>query len=184
MNLFVLLGSSLLWGAMLWAGAMLAQRYGQADGAARQIIWRLAAMLLIAPWIIAPVGVLMGMKGPAPAPITITTSAEPTMLASWGAGDAAQSARQMAAPVVGHPIPWAALLAAGLLAGWAIRLIAARRARAALGRILAGASPAGEGPARRSVQRWKTRLGLKSAPVLHMSRREPSRPSRMACGGR
>ena len=82
MNLIVLSLASILWGAMLWGGGLLAQRYGEADGAARQLIWRLAAMLLIAPWIIAPVGILFGLKGPAPAPIML--SAEPALSALAG----------------------------------------------------------------------------------------------------
>ena len=65
---------SLVWGGLIWAAGRLLQGSADVSGRARQWIWRGATVLLVAPWVAAPVvvaamgwGLATGGSGEAPA---------------------------------------------------------------------------------------------------------------------
>lgn len=72
--------SSLVWGAVIWSVGRVLQRSGDVSGRARQWIWRGATVLLVAPWIAAPLVAALGW-GLAPSD-AVMVSAAPTTLAT------------------------------------------------------------------------------------------------------
>src|ERR1043165_9588657 len=58
--------SSIVWGGVLCLAAVLLQRNSNLSGRIRQWIWRSAMVLLVAPWLAAPVVSALGLGlGPA-----------------------------------------------------------------------------------------------------------------------
>lgn len=172
MDVIVLAIASVIWGAVLFGVAAVLQAATSLAGAARQTLWRIAAVLLIAPWIAAPLADLAGIGLPAPAAVTPAPVIETINFESFSADTlpsaepAVAVAPSPAAPA--QPIPWASILIAAIAAGWAWRLAAARLAARSLRRIVSASTEAGPGPARQSLAAWSRKLGLRTEPRLRI----------------
>lgn len=173
MPIVMLVGASIIWGGALWLAASLLQRSPGVSGAARQWIWRGAAMLLVLPFVALPVVTWLGL-GLAPST---------TIIPAIGALDMLLEA-PMPSPEVLQPItpaneaPAVAATApsllnvelddaiiAALLTGWLVRLGLALAARAKLRAMLKPSQPIA-GPALAALGAWAMRLGLKQQPKL------------------
>lgn len=164
--------SSLAWGAVLFGAGFLLQRFGDLSGRARQWIWRGAAMLLVAPWIAAPLvsGLGLGLAPRADAQMTGgMVSSEPAVEAAHvflPINDVAA-----VAPSQGFglgAIDWEGTLLAILIAGWLVRFVMAQFAARELGRVVADSRPAEDGVALEALNAWSTRLGMKRKPELRL----------------
>ena len=77
--------SSLVWGALIWGVARVLQRSSDVSGRARQWIWRGATVLLVAPWIAAPLVAAFGW-GLAPSDAVTASAATRAVCPSARAG--------------------------------------------------------------------------------------------------
>lgn len=64
-----LVAFSFAWGAVLWLTASALQRAPNVSGALRQWIWRGAMLLLMAPWVAAPIVSMFGLGLARPDPV-------------------------------------------------------------------------------------------------------------------
>jgi len=159
-----LMASSLLWGAVIWGAGCILQRSSDVSGRARQWIWRGATVLLVAPWIAAPVVAAFGW-GLAPAEADIVAAS--TMVTSLPVDEFTGEALLdfSGAPVM-HDIDLTQALLILLAAGWIVRFVAAQLAARSLLGIVAQARAAENGPATVALDAWTRRLGLRRAPRL------------------
>lgn len=155
--------SSIVWGAILVGVGTAFQAFTRASGAERQWLWRGLAVLLVLPWLAAPFAALMprpdfalsGMLPEFPA-----RSVSVTFIAPMGEASVVLSRT---------PLPWPEIVLALIVAGWAWRALAARRAAGALKRILANSRAVAQGAAMAAVRVWSRRLGLKRRPELRLT---------------
>ncbi len=156
--------SSILWGALIVGVGATIQSALRASGATRQWLWRGSAILLILPWLAAPftamlphprVGLSEMMPDLAGRGLDVVVAAPPI-------GNATITLPQM-------NVPWPAVLALIVLAGWIWRIAAAHRARGELRRILATSQIAIDGTAAAAVRIWSQRLRLKRRPQLRVA---------------
>jgi len=171
-----LAASSLAWGAALWFAAMMLQRHNDLSGRARQWIWRGATLLLIAPWIAAPVVGMLGL-GLAPsdtamAPV-LAAQGFPADLAVVSAVDAANVTTAVIERENGLPswlkgLAFGEMLVLALMAGWIVRFVAAQLSTRALLGIVATSREAEAGLALGSLSVWSARLRLRRRPELRI----------------
>ncbi|HVY88113.1 MAG TPA: peptidoglycan DD-metalloendopeptidase family protein [Hyphomonadaceae bacterium] len=159
-----LVSTSLAWGAVLCFAGWVLQR-SNVSGAARQWIWRCAAILLVAPWLATPLVFAFGW-GLAPAPVT------PTLLPidDIPAGGAEISS-DLSAPVSvtsNSSLSLSDTLLVIIAGGWIVRFVLAQLAMRQLGGILANSEPAEQGVARSALGAWTHRLGLRRSPQLRI----------------
>lgn len=167
---------SLLWGAVLWLSGRLLQRSPSVSGRVRQWIWRGATLLLIAPWIAAPVILMFGL-GLAPAETVAAATVADAPLSDVAVMQALDAAPAETAVVVesGGTL-WAALGAMNaaelallaVIAGWLVRFVLAQVALRKLLGIVMLSRPAEGGPASDAIRKWASRLKLRRAPRLRM----------------
>lgn len=170
--------SSLLWGAVLWMTGRVLQRSGDVSGRARQVIWRGATLLLLAPWVAAPFVVMFGL-GLAPpetvAEMTVATVApQGETLAAMHVLDLANV--ETAAVVSNGGTVFSAISALSLfeivalivIAGWLVRFVSAQMALRSLLGIVMMSRPAEKGRAMDAVKTWAGKLRLRRAPRLRI----------------
>ncbi len=161
--------SSLVWGALIWGVARVLQRSSDVSGRARQWIWRGATVLLVAPWIAAPLVAAFGW-GLAPSD-AVTASAATTTLATLPVDE---FTGEMLLDFTGAPAPAAIaldltqMLLLVLAGGWIVRFVLAQYAAKSLLGIVAVSRPAEKGAATVALDGWAKRLGLRRAPRLRI----------------
>ncbi len=162
-----LAGTSLIWGALVWGAAIALQSGNDLSGRARQWIWRVAGLLLIAPWAVLPFAdLLTGNLGVAPAPIAVLTDEPGIDVGVAPPAIAAGSTVETHGPVQGIDLPWVELIAGMIAVGWLVRAGAALQAARRLRTILRDSHIVDKGPARAALVRWSRRLGLRTTPKL------------------
>lgn len=160
-----LLFSSLVWGGLIWLAARALQR-GSVSGRARQWIWRGATVLLLAPWIAAPLvsafgwGLAANEGYPAHDAFHATLMIEPATMAPVVESAGFSVA---AAPVA---VDAAQVILLVLAAGWLVRFVIAQLAARSLLGIIQYAREAGPGPARNALTAWGRRLRMRRTPRL------------------
>ena len=160
-----LLVSSLAWGGVIWLCARALQR-SNVSGRARQWIWRGATMLLIAPWVSAPLVAAFGW-GLAPGVAAVPADAMTTTLLVMPQ-EFLPAVEGVSAPIASTPIsldPLQIILIV-LAAGWVVRFVMAQLAARSLLGIVHYAPEAGPGFAQNAARTWSRRLGMKRAPRL------------------
>lgn len=161
--------SSLVWGAVIWSVGRVLQRSGDVSGRARQWIWRGATVLLVAPWIAAPLVAALGW-GLAPSD-AVMVSAAPTTLATLPMDE---FTGEMLLDFTGAPAPAAIvldltqMLLMVLAGGWIVRFVLAQYAAKSLLGIVAVSRLAEKGAATVALAAWTKRLGLRRAPRLRI----------------
>lgn len=167
LTLAILLGSSFVWGGLIWLCARALQR-NNVSGRARQGIWRGAALLLIAPWLAAPAVAAFGW-GLAPHEPAATTEAafttfqmNPEVISPLVEGVGATTS---AAPITLDPMQIVLIV---LAIGWVARFVMAQLAAKSLLGILQFARDASPGAMRNAVNAWSRRLGMKRPPRLRI----------------
>lgn len=177
MTLLIFLAvSSLVWGAVLWSAGRLLQRPAGVSGNMRQWIWRGATLLLVAPWIAAPLVMLFGLGLAAPetaGEVTVLTTTTTTTITGLPAAD--HTAFDSAVAVDGGTI-WSYLAALSALeiavlvvvAGWLVRFVMAQLALRNLLGIVMLSRKTTKGPASDSVRKWSNRLKLSRTPGLRV----------------
>ncbi len=108
-TLMMLAASSIAWGAVLCVVGLMLQRNSNVSGRTRQWIWRGATLLLLAPWIAAPVVSALGL-GLAPAEVVATHEASSRRRSSSRRSWRLNLRRS-------KPLSWK--MAAAFLRGWA-----------------------------------------------------------------
>ena len=161
-----LLVSSVVWGGLIWITARTLQR-SNVSGRARQWIWRGATLLLLAPWVAAPLVSTFGW-GLAPREaangvieaMPATFVVQPETLAPVASSVGIPVA---AAPVSIDPVQIVLLV---LAIGWVARFVMAQLAAKALLGVVQYARDAGPGAAQNASRMWSKRLGMKKPPRL------------------
>lgn len=161
-----LLVSSIVWGGLIWLTARTLQR-SNVSGRARQWIWRGATLLLLAPWVAAPLVSAFGW-GLAPreaANVVVeampaTFVVQPETLAPMAASFDIPVA---AAPVSIDPVQIILLV---LAIGWVARFVMTQLAAKALLGVVQYARDAGPGAAQNALRMWSKRLGMKKPPRM------------------
>jgi len=168
--------SSLVWGAVLWTSGRLLQRSPSVSGHVRQWIWRGATLLLIAPWVAAPVVLMFGLGLAPPDTVAAATvaAAPPTELVVMHAFDATpietavvvESGGTLWAVLGAMTIVELALLA--VIAGWLVRFVMAQVALRKLLGIVMLSRAAEAGGASDAIRKWASRLKLRRTPRLRV----------------
>jgi beta-lactamase regulating signal transducer with metallopeptidase domain len=159
---------SLVWGGLIWAAGRLLQGTADISGRARQWMWRGATVLLIAPWIAAPVVAAAGW-GLAP-----SESAAPAAGATLATLAIDTFTGEQLLDFTGAPAPatinldLTQIVLMVLAAGWIVRFVLAQYAGKSLMGVVAASRPAEPGRATVALQAWSKRLGMKRAPRLRI----------------
>ena len=167
---------SFVWGGVLCIAALLLQRNANLSGRMRQRIWRGALLLLIAPWIAAPVVSLLGMglaqpeTVAAPAPADVAPQVTAAMVADVGETGAAPAwiVREDIG-LIPRDSSWVDIILAAVMLGWVLRFVLAQWSARRLMGIVANSEPAGKGPAREALVSWSGRLRLRRQPELRFA---------------
>lgn len=169
MTIAILLGLSLVWGGLVICVGAGLQRAGL-SGAMRQMMWRMAALMLAAPFAAAGVMAVLGPE-----------IVEPIW--TWGEGGAADVPvvvdpalleRAAAAPSVernGRITPDMStfeLVLALIGLGWFVRAVLARRAAKELEMVTREAAPVRSQSVLKSAEGWARRLRLSRTPRLKL----------------
>lgn len=161
----ILLASSFAWGGVIWLCARALQR-SNVSGRARQWIWRGATLLLIAPWVSAPLVAAFGWglsPGVAPIPAGAMTTTLMVMPQEFPPVVEGVSAPVASAPISLDPLQIILIM---LAAGWVMRFVMAQLAARALLGIVQYAREAAPGVAQNALRTWSRRLGMKRTPRL------------------
>jgi len=159
---------SLVWGGLIWAAGRLLQGSADVSGRARQWIWRGATVLLIAPWVAAPVVAAMGW-GLAP-----SASAAPEAGATLATLTVDTFTGEQLLDFTGAPAPatidldMTQILLLVLAAGWIVRFVLAQYAGKSLLGVVANSRAAEPGQATAALMAWSKRLGMKRVPRLRI----------------
>lgn len=159
---------SLVWGGLIWAAGRLLQGSADVSGRARQWMWRGATVLLIAPWVAAPVVAAAGW-GLAP-----SESAAPASGATLATLAIDKFTGEQLLDFTGAPAPaqidldLTQILLLVLAAGWIVRFVLAQYAGKSLLGVVAASRPAEPGRATAALRVWSQKLGMKRAPRLRI----------------
>ncbi len=168
MSVIMMLGLSLAWGAVVVCVGAGLQRLGL-TGAMRQLLWRVAGALMLAPFAAAAVYELLGPNVVDP-------------FWTWGEGGAPRVPvvvdpqvlqRSAAAPVTTTTTPgvdWSmsGILGSVIAMGWFVRAVLARRAAAELSLVTRKSEPVRSRAVIDAADAWSRRLGLSATPSLNL----------------
>ncbi len=160
---------SLVWGGLIWAAGRLLQGSADVSGRARQWIWRGATVLLVAPWVAAPVvaaagwGLATGERVEAPA----AGAALATLAIDKFTGEQLLDFTGAPAPAQ-IDLDLTSMVLLVLAAGWIVRFVLAQYAGKTLMGVVAASRAAEPGRATVALQAWSKRLGMKRTPRLRI----------------
>jgi murein DD-endopeptidase MepM/ murein hydrolase activator NlpD/beta-lactamase regulating signal transducer with metallopeptidase domain len=163
MTLIWLALSSIVWGAALVGVGLAFQSFTRASGVERQWLWRGLAFLLMLRWFVAPFASLM------PRPDFTLPALMPELPAQGVSVVFTAPMGEASVAVPQASLPWPEIVLALIVAGWAWRVFAARRASRALRNILAHSRTVVQGPALAAIRIWSQQLGLKRRPELRVT---------------
>lgn len=163
-----LVAYSLVWGGLIWAAGRLLQGSADVSGRARQWIWRGATVLLVAPWVAAPVVAAAGWG------LAASESAAPAAGATLATLAVDTFTGEQLLDFTGAPAPatidldLTQMLLLVLAAGWIVRFVLAQYAGKSLLGVVASSRAAEPGRATAALQAWSKRLGMKRTPRLRI----------------
>lgn len=174
-TMMMLAASSIAWGAVLCVAGLALQRNSNVSGRARQWIWRGATLLLLAPWVAAPVVSALGLGLAQPDVMAAHGAEEPTAeLVSAAAGIDAANGKTAVVENGGGLLAWlgglnwAELALAALIIGWVVRFVTAQLALRSLLGIVSRSRAAEPGPATMALAGWTQKLGLRRTPRMRI----------------